>query len=184
MLSHRRAVNTLTLGERIKKVRKDLDLTQQEFADRIGMKRNSIAQVEMGRNTSEQTIVSICREFNVNETWLRTGVGDPRTQQSDEDELTAAVNSLLTGESAEFKRRLVRALSTLKDEHWLLLEQKLKEIVGVRDAAPAQDPEHTPTIEEEARAEAEEYYRQILAQKEREAKLSASGHGDSGTVAG
>ena len=66
----------MILGERIKRVRKALDLTQQEFADRIGMKRNSIAQIEAGRNTSDQTVVSICREFNVNETWLRTGKGD------------------------------------------------------------------------------------------------------------
>lgn len=66
----------MTLGERIKRVRKALDLTQQEFAERIGMKRNSIAQIEMGRNTSDQTVVSICREFDVNETWLRTGEGD------------------------------------------------------------------------------------------------------------
>lgn len=66
----------MTLGERIKKTRKALDLTQQEFADRLGMKRNSIAQVEMGRKTSDQTIVSICREFSINETWLRTGDGN------------------------------------------------------------------------------------------------------------
>ena len=65
----------MTLGERIRKVRRALDLTQQEFAGRIGMKRNSIAQVEMGRNTSEQTISSICREFGVREVWLRTGEG-------------------------------------------------------------------------------------------------------------
>ena len=75
----------MTLGERIKKVRKDLDLTQQAFADRLGMKRNSIAQVEMGRNTSDQTIISICREFGISETWLRTGAGEmkaPGPEQS------------------------------------------------------------------------------------------------------
>ncbi len=66
----------MTLGERIKKVRKALDLTQQVFADKIGMKRNSIAQVESGRNTSDQTIIAICREFDVSEEWLRTGEGE------------------------------------------------------------------------------------------------------------
>ena len=160
----------MTIGERIKKVRRSLDLTQQEFADRIGMKRNSIAQVETGRNTSDQTIVSICREFNINEAWLRNGEGEMFIQQSSEDELADMVERLITGESAEFKRRLVRALSTLKEEHWILVEQKLKEIVGMRDSAPAQEPEHTPAIEEEARAEAEEYYHQLLAEKERAAR--------------
>lgn len=64
------------MNERIKQVRKALDLTQQEFADRIGMKRNSIALIEKGRNTSDQTVFAICREFNVNEEWLRTGTGE------------------------------------------------------------------------------------------------------------
>ena len=64
------------MNERIKKVRKALDLTQKEFAERIGMKQNSIALIESGRNTSDQTIFAICREFNVNEEWLRTGIGE------------------------------------------------------------------------------------------------------------
>jgi transcriptional regulator with XRE-family HTH domain len=65
------------LNERLKKLRKALDLTQQEFADRIGVKRNTIATYEIGRNTPlDAVIASICREFNVSETWLRTGEGE------------------------------------------------------------------------------------------------------------
>lgn len=64
------------VNERIKKLRKMLDLTQQEFGNRIGMKQNTIALIEKGRNTSDQTIFSICREFNVNEDWLRNGTGE------------------------------------------------------------------------------------------------------------
>ena len=66
----------MSLGERVKKVRKARDLTQQQFAERLGMKRNSIAQVEGGRSTSDQTVFAICREFKVNEKWLRTGEGE------------------------------------------------------------------------------------------------------------
>ncbi len=67
----------MTIGERIRKVRRTLDLTQQEFCSRIGLKRNSISLIESGgRNTSDQTIYSICREFNVREEWLRTGKGE------------------------------------------------------------------------------------------------------------
>ena len=65
-----------TTNTRIKTLRKALDLTQQVFADRLGMKQNSIALIESGRKTSEQTIKAICREFHVNETWLRTGEGE------------------------------------------------------------------------------------------------------------
>lgn len=67
----------MSIGERIKKVRQSKDLTQQEFCEQIGLKRNSISLVESGkRNISDQAIKSICREFNVSETWLRTGEGE------------------------------------------------------------------------------------------------------------
>jgi len=67
----------MTLGERIKDLRKNyLKMTQCQFAERLRLKQNSIAQVEGGRNTSDQTIQTICREFNVSERWLRTGDGD------------------------------------------------------------------------------------------------------------
>lgn len=176
----------MTLGERIKKVRRALDLTQNEFGRRIGIKPNSISLIESGnRNASEQVILSICREFNVNETWLRNGTGIMFIGYADGYNLGAAVARLVTGESADFKLRLVNALSTLKDEHWLLLEQKLKEIVGMRDAvpvfAPALDTEEQErtesSIEAEARAEAEaqtqQIYEQILAEKRAAAGMSS-----------
>ena len=62
---------------RIKKLRKALELTQQEFAERIGIKRNTVATYEIGRNVPlDAVIASMCREFNVNEAWLRTGEGE------------------------------------------------------------------------------------------------------------
>ena len=65
------------MNTRIKKLRKSLDFTQQAFAEKIGLKQNSIALIESGkRNISDQAILSICREFNVNEEWLRTGTGE------------------------------------------------------------------------------------------------------------
>ena len=65
------------MNERIRKLRRALDLTQQEFADRIGSKRNTIAKYETEANTPSAAVISlICREFNVNETWLRTGEGE------------------------------------------------------------------------------------------------------------
>ncbi len=65
------------MKERIKKIRKELDMTQQQFADIIGVKRNSYANYETGRNTPIDAVIkSICREFNVNAEWLRTGNGE------------------------------------------------------------------------------------------------------------
>lgn len=172
------------MNERIKKVRKVLDLTQQKFADKLGMKQNTIATYEIGRATpSDPTIKSICREFNVSETWLRTGAGEMFVQRAEEDELAAAVERLVTGESAEFKRRLVSVLSTLKDEHWLLLEQKLKEIVGMRDAVPAfaPAPVDPPADKELTRAQKVAVYDQQLRLEEEREKQASSAN-ESGAV--
>lgn len=71
------------MDERIKLLRRSLNLTQQEFADRIGVKRNTIANYETGRNDPIDSVVSlICREFGVSETWLRTGEGEMMDPQS------------------------------------------------------------------------------------------------------
>ena len=115
----------MTLGERIKKVRKALDLTQREFGEHIAMRQNSVAQVEMGRGTSDQTIFAICREFNVNERWLRTGEGGDAAmfvRRSRNDELSAFMNELLAEETPDFRHRLVTALSRLRPEQWDTLE--------------------------------------------------------------
>ena len=65
------------MKDRIRKIRRDLDLTQQEFADRIGIKRGTIANYEIGRNAPTDSVVSlICREFGVSEEWLRNGTGE------------------------------------------------------------------------------------------------------------
>ena len=82
------------MHNRIKALRNELNLTQQIFADQLGLKRNSIAQVESGvRNPSNSVINNICKTFRVNEAWLRTGIGDmfepePKTVI---DELTATM---------------------------------------------------------------------------------------------
>lgn len=76
------------LKDRLKKLRKELDLTQQAFADKIGMKQNTIAQYEMGRTTPSDAIVfSICREFGVREEWLRTGEGGMFEQLTEQQKI-------------------------------------------------------------------------------------------------
>ena len=67
----------MNIGERIRKLRKTLDLTQQKFGERLGIKGNTVAQYELGRNEPVDAVFSlICREFDVREEWLRTGEGE------------------------------------------------------------------------------------------------------------
>lgn len=76
------------MNERIKRIRHELGLTQTEFAKRIGLKQNSMALIESGkRNTSAQAILSICREYGVNENWLRTGDGEMFEELTEQQKL-------------------------------------------------------------------------------------------------
>lgn len=77
------------MNERIKRLRKALGFTQQEFAERIGVKRNTIAQYEIGRNKPIDSIINlICREYNVSPEWLQTGEGE-MFQPAPQNELEA-----------------------------------------------------------------------------------------------
>lgn len=161
----------MTVGERLKAVRKFYKLTLEKFGDKVGVTSSSISDIEKGRRElTKQMCISVCREYDVNETWLRTGEGDMFVAQSREDEIERAVRRLLSGETEIFKRRLILTLSNLPEEHWAVLEEKLLEIAGVNRA----QPETRLSAEEEAKAESEEVYRQILEEKRAKGISSAS----------
>lgn len=112
------------MEERIKELRKVLGLTQQKFADSLGVKRNTIAQYESGRNAPIDAVLSlICREFGVNEQWLRTGEGEMFVEMSRDEEIASFMGELLSEESDDFKHRLIGALSRLDENGWKVLEQ-------------------------------------------------------------
>jgi transcriptional regulator with XRE-family HTH domain len=120
------------VNERIKKLRRTLDLTQQEFADRIGVKRGTIANYEIARNEPTDSIVSlICREFNVSEKWLRNGEGDMFRPADRNTDIARLTKQLLDEESDSFKNRFVTMLSNLSVEEWEFLEKKARELCGI-----------------------------------------------------
>ena len=89
------------MNERIKQLRKALNLTQQEFADKIMVKRNTVATYEMGRSEPSDSAFSlICREFNVNPDWLRTGEGEMFEQLTDQQKLMKYTAMILKGEDS------------------------------------------------------------------------------------
>lgn len=119
----------MTLGERIRKVRRDLDLTQKDFGSRIGMKPNSISLIESGRNTSDQTIFAICREFNVNEEWLRQGTEPMYVSVPQNERLKQDLEQFLNGEDDTFGKRLISLLLRLDPRQWKALEDYARELV-------------------------------------------------------
>ena len=107
---------------RIAEVRKAVNLTQEKFAAQLGLSRNFLWMIEKGdRVPRDRTIADICREFNVNENWLRTGEGEMFNPQ--DEKLAAFVGSLVADDSEPFKRRMVELLADLTPEEWKLLEK-------------------------------------------------------------
>lgn len=83
------------MHERLKILRKKLDLTQQAFATKLGLKQNTIACYELNRTEPSNPVITlICHEFNVNEKWLRTGEGEMFLELPAEDEYFKAATSL------------------------------------------------------------------------------------------
>ena len=110
------------MGERIRQVRKAFKLKQAEFAEKIGVKPNTITSYETGlRMPSDRTIYDICREFGVNELWLRTGEGEMFRAKTRDVEIAEYVGKVLSG-SDEFQRRFIALLTRLTTDEWRLIE--------------------------------------------------------------
>lgn len=120
------------MKERLKKLRKNLDLTQQAFADKIGMKQNTIAQYEMGRTTPSDAIVfSICREFGVNEKWLRNGEGEMFIKSTPYDKAYNRFGYIMENSSPSKKAALsvlLELLYSVPDDQWDMIMEQYNEI--------------------------------------------------------
>lgn len=117
-----------TIGDRVRAIRKSNKLTVVAFGTRIGITNPSVSNIENGKtNPSDQTIRSICREFGVNELWLRYGEegGEMYQQKSREEELGALLKSVLADRPEAFRSRLLTALLRFDPDgaEWQVLER-------------------------------------------------------------
>ena len=115
----------MSVGSRIKEPRNSLDLTQQKFADRLGIQRGAIANYELERNVPIDAVISlICREFNVREAWLRDGEGDMLEVKPRAEELGELVRKLLADRPESFRSRLITSLLRFEPDspEWQILE--------------------------------------------------------------
>lgn len=117
------------MNERIKKIRKEVGLTQQEFAEAIKVKRNTVATYEMGRSIPSDAAISlICRAFDVNEEWLRTGEGEMFIEKTKDEQIAEMLADIqLSGEDS-FKHRLASALAAFTEDDWNDLERLLNKL--------------------------------------------------------
>ena len=110
------------MKDRISYVITQSGLKQKDFAEALNVSSGLISQMRSGTTTpSDRTIADICRIFNVNEVWLRTGIGEPFIQLSREDEIASILGSAIAGGTAA-RDRLIRALARLPDDAFPIIE--------------------------------------------------------------
>lgn len=112
------------MNERIKELRKALNMSGEAFGQRLGIQRASISKIETGIiNLTDRNISLICKEFHVNEEWLREGKGEMFVQLSRDEEIAAFVGRVQFEAEDSFKKRFIAMLSALDTEEWEVLEK-------------------------------------------------------------
>lgn len=118
------------MQNRIKQVRKALNLNQAEFGERIGVKQSTVTAYECGNRTPLDAVIAmICKTFNVNETWLRTGEGEMFAPVDPENQLMEWAGRVLADSSDSFRARFVWMMMGLTDKEWAVLEEKARQLL-------------------------------------------------------
>lgn len=125
------------MNTRIQQIIIKKGINKTEFARKIKVSQAYVSQLCSGTKTpSDRTIADICREFDVNEYWLRTGEGDMFIQRSRGDQISAFVSDILNG-PPDFRQRFISVLSRMTPEEWDLLEKKILELADeIKKADP------------------------------------------------
>lgn len=123
------------MNERIKQLISSMNIKRAEFARRLSLSQPFVSELCSGAKApSDRTILDICREFGVSETWLRTGEGEMFIHLSRDEEIAAFMGRVMKGEQPDFRRRLIAVLSKLDTEEWELLEKMAQKLVEELDA--------------------------------------------------
>lgn len=165
------------MNERLKILRKFLRLTQQEFADKLGIKRNTVATYEAGKsNPSDAAVLLICREFNVNEGWLRTGAGE-MFNPAPENELEALAEKYDLSSGAYV---LIEKFLNLKKEQQDVIISFVKEAaVGLSEMKSQEKMNPATDIDIDTEVDA---YRRALELQKKVAGGSSASNGQNGTA--
>lgn len=116
------------LNERIGQVIESLGMKKTAFADKLNVSQAFVSQLCSGaKQPSDRTILDICREFNVDETWLRTGEGEPFKPLTRAQAITDFAADIIK-EDESFKARLIEALAKLSEDEWVVLEGIAKKL--------------------------------------------------------
>ena len=133
------------INTRIAAVIQASGLTKTAFAERLNVSQSFISRLAIGASApSDRTIVDICREFGVNERWLRTGEGEMLMHLSREEEIMRFAATVIRDPSSEFQRQALAVLAKLTPEQWQLMEEMARKLLQ-EQAADSPQPKESPT---------------------------------------
>lgn len=116
------------ISERIERVVKESGLTKTAFAKRVGVSQAAVSLLCSGATSpSNQTIKSICREFNIQEDWLRHGLDPMRAEVSREEEIAELVGKALNG-SNDLKKAVIRMICSRTEQELAVLDKALRDL--------------------------------------------------------
>lgn len=129
------------IGFRIDELIKTLNIKKIRFAERLSVDQSYITKLTKGiSQPSDLLITSICREFHVNETWLRDGEGEMFTETARDDQLFAFMGDVMDGDP-DFRRHLLSVLSRMTPDEWAMLERKAWELVEEMKKSDPEGPD-------------------------------------------
>lgn len=112
------------MNERLKLLRKELHITLDQFGERVGVTKSAISNIENGnRSLTEQMIKSICREFDVDEEWLRNGTGSMFIERTRDEEIAKFIGTIQSVDDDSFMKKFISMLAKLDESEWKLLEK-------------------------------------------------------------
>lgn len=118
------------MNGRIKEIRLAHELTQEQFADKLGLSRNFITQLENGtKQPSERTISDICRIFSINSEWLRSGEGEMKLELTKNQEIAQFLNDVMAEDDEDFKKNFIEVLASLNESEWQALASIARKLV-------------------------------------------------------
>lgn len=119
----------MNAGERIKILRKNLNLSQKEFGKVLGLKAGSVSDIETGKNKlTERNIKLICSEFNVDYIWLTTGEGEIFSNTKEDEDYLTLIDNIMMGEN-EFHKNLFKTLAKLDENELKTLENIIDKLL-------------------------------------------------------
>ncbi|RKI22049.1 XRE family transcriptional regulator [bacterium D16-36] len=119
------------MRERVRELRKSLNLTLEKFGSKLGVGKNAISRIETGKsNLTEQMFKSICREFNVNPEWLRNGTGDMFLELDEDGIIAGWVGKVLKDKPKSFRKNVISVMSTWTEEDWDWIERQANAIIA------------------------------------------------------